>query len=63
MRRRAAPALLVVIQSRQVVVDERERVDELECRRRGQRLVRIASGGLGGSQAEDRIRLPPPPSA
>ena len=47
-----AAALVVVVQCRQVVVDERERVHELERAARGERLLGLDTGGLGRREAE-----------
>ena len=54
VHRRPAAALLVVVQRREVVVDERERVDQLQRGGCGERLVGIAAGGLRRRQAEHR---------
>ena len=62
---RPPPSLGVVVQRGQVVVDERERVDELE-RRRGERvpLLRpLPAASQTARHSTGRIRLPPPPSA
>ncbi len=52
VRARAPAPLVVVVHRRQVVVDEREGVDELERRRRGERVVDRASVRLGDGEAE-----------
>src|SRR5215218_2656542 len=54
MCRRAATPLVVVVERREVVVDEREGVDELERRRGRQGALHVASGRLGGGEAEHR---------
>ena len=45
---------VVIVESRQVVVDQRIRVDHLEAARRGQGGRRLSADRLGGRQAEDR---------
>ena len=49
---RLAAPLLVVVERRQVVVDEREGVDELDRGGGGERLLELAARGLGRRQAE-----------
>jgi hypothetical protein len=53
VRARPPAALVVVVERGQVVVDERERVDELERHRRGQRVLGSPAGGLRRREAED----------
>ena len=47
VRARAAAPLVVVVERRQIVVDERERVHELERGRGRQRALRLGPGRLG----------------
>ena len=56
-----AAAQRVVVDGRQVVVDERVRVDELEGRGRGQHVVRVGAAAARGRAASStgRMRLPP----
>ena len=51
---RLAAPLGVVVERRQVVVDEREGVHELDRGRRRQRPLELAAGRLGGREAEHR---------
>ena len=51
---RLAAALGVVVERRQVVVDERERVDELDRGRGRQQRLEVAAGGLARREAEHR---------
>src|SRR5581483_11587092 len=53
-RRRAAAPLLVVVERRKIVVDERERVHELERERRRYRLLRLAARRLRRREADHR---------
>ena len=53
-RRRLSPPLLVVVERRQVVVDERERVHELERAAGRERRLRLRAGGLGDGEADHR---------
>src|SRR6266851_5002909 len=50
----AAAPLLVVVERGQVVVDERERVHELERAARGECVLRLDARGLRGSEADHR---------
>src|ERR671924_526895 len=50
---RPPAALRVVVQGRQVVVGERERVHELERGRSRERRLRLGPGRLGGREADD----------
>ena len=52
VRARTAAALVVVVERRQVVVDERERVDELERPGRRQRRLGLGAGRLGRREAD-----------
>ena len=52
--RRPATPQGVVVDRRQVVVDQRVRVDELESRRGGQHRDRIGAAAPGGGQREHR---------
>ena len=54
VRGRAAAAHVVVVHRRQVVVDERVGVDELERRREGQEVVLVAADRAGGGERQDR---------
>ena len=54
VRARAAAALVVVVEGREVVVDERERVDELERAGCRQRRLGLGAGRLGRREADDR---------
>ena len=53
MRARTAAALVVVVEGREVVVNERERVDELERTGGRKRSLRLGTGGLGRGKADD----------
>ena len=54
VRARTPAALVVVVEGRKVVVDERERVDELERTGCRQRRLGLGAGGLGRREADDR---------
>ena len=51
---RPTPPLVVVVERRQVVVDERERVDELERGRGLNRVLRVRARRLADRKAEHR---------
>ena len=53
VRARTAAALVVVVKGREVVVNEREGVDELERSGRRQRRLGLGAGGLGRGEADD----------
>ena len=54
VRTRSAAALVVVVERRQIVVHERERVDELERGSRGKRVLERGAVRLRHGQAEER---------
>ena len=53
VRARAAAAEVVVVERRKIVVDEGERVHELDRRSSRKRALDLPSGSLGDGQAED----------